>query len=325
MGHWILGLLLLFPLSVQAFPDVERTDPDRPIFEHLQAVGVMSTDGQNQFRPQVLVTRAEALVIALRAGGIAIPATFSGETFYTDVDPNTWYAPAVARAVETKVLFPNQSSTFRPEQVVSKAEFIRLLLRSTNTNLRPFLALSRQRIARDVTADDWFAIDFAYAQKYGLVPLLPDSLMEPQALLNRRAVAQITYQQLRLFYGDTTTDLVVELEAAIERLLLLVQAQKNNEAEIQLQQIQTLIVQLSRLRNDENTILASILSLSMDYLIDALRAFQRDYRLLGLEKLLLAEKQAAQLKSAGSHWEKLSAEISELIHQTISRYTLSQN
>ena len=124
--HLIVGLTIGLSFnSTQAFTDLPATDPHFSALAHLDEVNVMNSRG-GAFFPDQLVTRAEALTIALRAGGISLPAEFDGNTYYSDVDPNQWYAPVVARAVETKVL-KARNQNFWPDQVVGKAEFLTML------------------------------------------------------------------------------------------------------------------------------------------------------------------------------------------------------
>ena len=74
----LIGIFAGFSLiSVSfAFGDVPQEDDNYHILQHLHDVGVMKAYNDGNFYPEKFVTRAEAITVALRAGGITIPANF---------------------------------------------------------------------------------------------------------------------------------------------------------------------------------------------------------------------------------------------------------
>ncbi len=116
-----------------AFTDIAVDDPNANVFQHLADVGIMGAYEDGGFHPEKIVTRAAALTIALRSGGISIPQNGNSElVLFTDVNPNEWYMPSINRALELG--FITNGESFRPNEAISKAEFLSLLFRTTQVN-----------------------------------------------------------------------------------------------------------------------------------------------------------------------------------------------
>jgi DNA-binding protein H-NS len=314
---WLLPFTLLPQLTL-AFSDIAPTDPQVSVFQHLQDVGIMRADLAANFNPENIVTRAEALTIALRAGGIQL-TEYNGESIFADVDPNSWFAPIVARAAETKII--NTKNQFlRPDQAVSKAEFLAFLFRATRVNFDGFFNRTKN-LATDIPSDAWFAPHFAYAKKYQIAHLPADQFYRPQKALNRREVAVMTYRQLKLFNGNQVTKNFVELQGQIDQFMTLLRANKTEAAESHLQRIVELTNQLAQLRNDENATAAQAISLSINHFADSLRSFKLGRNLHAIENLHLAAKQAQRAQAKSGTFAPFATELSQVIRETLLTFT----
>jgi len=80
---------------------------------------------QGTFQPEKQLTRAQAAQLVYRL--LAQPESGTGDCSYTDVPSSQWYAQPV-RALCALGLFDN-GTTFRPEAVITRAEFVDLLVR----------------------------------------------------------------------------------------------------------------------------------------------------------------------------------------------------
>lgn len=313
-----ISLFLLFFLNIQnisAFSDIAADDPHAHIFQHLSDVGIMNGFKDGLFHPEKLVTRAEALVIALRSGDITIPKTFDPSKIpFSDVDPNTWYAPAIARALSLEIV--GNAPKFRPNQPVSKAEFLAFLFRATNVNYRPFLN-AKVGIADDIKADDWFALAFAYAKKYQIAHLPADNLYRPYKALSRFEVALMTFRQLRLFHGDAATRDFLELQAKIQQFMTLFRAGKTEEAQTHLPRILELTETLTLKRNNENAVAAQALSQSLKHLVLSIRAFKFGRELTGLEELFLASRYAGRTKGKSENLAVFAGDVQDIISEIL--------
>lgn len=318
MMIWRLAFTLCFTLFMglsvsHAFYDVPETDPQADIINHLRDVGIMQGFADGNFYPSKTVSRAEALSIALRAGGIQV-LNFSGETYFQDVDPNVWYAPVISRAVETNVLSDNYEN-FRPEQAVTKAEFLSFLFRATKAPLNQYA--NQRDVADDIPNGEWFTPAFAYAKRFQIAHLPTDNLYYPQKRLNRREVAMMSYRQLRLFHGSENTAQVIELEAAIKQFLSLIKENRYEEAEVHIHTLTVLSDKLARTKNDQNSVGARAISESINHLGDSFRAFRYGQNLSAISSLHLALKQAVRAETKSEAMAPFAQDLSKLIHETL--------
>jgi len=139
----------LFNLTF-AFGDVPADDVNYHIIQHLHDVNIMKAYNDGNFYPEKFVTRAEAITVALRAGGIIIPTNFDSTKIpFADVNPNEWYAPAIARANEIGLIHIESGANFAPNAAITKAEFLAFLFNATNVNLAKYAKITRN-IANDI-------------------------------------------------------------------------------------------------------------------------------------------------------------------------------
>jgi len=301
----------------QAFTDIPATDPNYSVFVHLDEVNIMNARA-GAFQPDLLVTRAEALTVALRAGGISIPNEFGGEFYYADVDPNQWYTPVIARAVETKILTP-PFGNFRPDEPVEKSEFLTMLFRASQVDLRPFY--SARNVAKDIPNESWMQPFFAYAKRYQIAHLPADGYYLPSKNLTRREVGLMTYRQLRVFHGSEETKLLVELQGSIQQFLELVRHNKTAEAEFQVHSIIALNEKIMRSHNNQDAVATLAISRSMEHLTDGLRYFKYGKNLRGISELHLALKQAERAETKSITMAPFANELAQIIGESLQAYT----
>lgn len=307
-----------FVCSVSAFSDISPEDPDRHAFEHLRDVGIVRNFPGGAFAPANMVTKAEALAFALRAGGIAIPAEFSQEFLPNDVDPNSWQASVVARARELKISNLN-SQEFFPNAIVSKAEYLAFLFRATKVNFDPFFSKTAI-ISADVPPESWFAPHFRYAQKYGIANRSADDLYYPFQGLSKRDIAKITFRQLRIFHGDAATKKFIEMQAHINQFIDFVQKDESEKATFHLQKILILSREITLQKNDETAIAAMALSKSLKNLVASLQSIKYGNRLKAVESLLLASNYAERAEQKSDIIAPVAKEIAFIIDETLNNF-----
>lgn len=303
-----------------AFGDIPAEDVNYHIIQHLNDVNVMKAYNDGNFYPDKFVTRAEAITVALRAGGIVIPANFDSTKIpFADVNPNEWYAPAISRAAELNLINTSQGS-FAPNAAVSKAEFLSFLFSATNVNLAKY-AESTRNIANDIPFDAWFAPAFAYAKQFQIAYLPATNLYFPNKALTRREVAVMTYRQLRVFYGDETIKDFIELQAKVQQFILLLRAGESERAEFQLQRILNLSQSLTLQKNDKDAVAAAAITRSIRYLAESLRSFKQGKNLKALESLFLAIQQTSRAKEKSDELKSFAEDLEGLIKETLVNFT----
>lgn len=310
----------LFNLAF-AFGDVPAEDHNYHIIQHLHDVNIMKAYNDGNFYPEKFVTRAEAITVALRAGGIIIPANYDASRIpFPDVNPNEWYAPAIARANEIGLIYIEPGANFAPNAAITKAEFLAFLFNSTHVNLKKYTGFSRN-IAKDIPADAWFAPIFAYAKQFQIAYLPATNLYNPHKALTRREVAVMTYRQLRVFYGDETIKDFIELQAKVQQFILLLRAGESERAEFQLQRILNLSQSLTLKKNNKDAIAAAAITKSIRYLAESLRAFKQGKNLKALESLFLAIQQTERVKEKSEELKSFAEDLEGLIEETLTNFT----
>ncbi len=111
--------------------DVAGTVYAGPV-SRLQALGVLTGDGEGAFRPADTITRAEASAVLVRLRGftrddVARAGVVPGR--YADVPVGHWAAGYVNLMDSLGVVRGYADGTFRPEGPVTRAEFLTMLLR----------------------------------------------------------------------------------------------------------------------------------------------------------------------------------------------------
>ena len=135
--QWITVLLLLsilcgmLPLTAQAagnpFADVPASEYYYDAVLWAVEKGVTSGTDANHFSPDAQCTRAQVATFLWRALG---KPESSGSCPFTDVKSNQYYYSAVLWAVQAGVTVGTSDTTFSPEDVVTRAQFVTFLWRS---------------------------------------------------------------------------------------------------------------------------------------------------------------------------------------------------
>jgi len=307
--------------SSNAFFDIRADDPDAEIFSHLREIGVMNGFSDGNFYPERALTRAEAVAVALKAGGKIISTPPSPAPF-ADVDPSAWYASAVAHAVKIGVISKNNQN-FRPSAPVSKAEFLAFLFRATKVDFRQYFTRTKN-IALDVPPDAWFAPHLAHAKKFQIAHLPADNFYRPNEILTRRRAAVMTFRQLKWFGGTATDRNFLELNAQITQFLEKLRAGKSETAEFHLRRITELTTKIAQTKNDENAVALAAISRSMKHFSQALRAFKFGKTLTALENLHLAERHARRAQNRSTRASGFATDLLTLVEETLTHFTQPQ-
>jgi len=320
---WRIALTFCFMMlmgfsATHAFYDITETDPQRETFNHLRDVGIMHGYGDGNFHPNNYISRAEAVTIALRAGGYRL-GEFSGRSYFDDIDPNAWHAPIVSRAVEVSLISKNHYRNFRPDEAVSKAEFLALLFRATKAPIH--LHKTERDIANDIPNSAWLTPIFAYAKRFQIAHLPTDNLYRPEKSLNRREVAMMTYRQLRLLHGSASTAQFIELQATVQQFLALINEGKYKEAEFHLHDLMRKSDDLIRTENNEDSVGARAMAQAMQHLGDSFRYFRYGKNIKAISSLHLSLKQAKRAEEKSNAMAPFARDLSQLIHGTIVSLT----
>jgi len=156
----------------------------------------------NTFRPQANMTRAEACTIFARLilGVQTIPDGYT--TRFEDVERGDWFYNAVAYLDETGFFFRNKNTTYKPNQPITRAEFVDL------ANSASALAKGDDAIAfADVPEDHFYYTSIMAAAGAGLVNGYEDNTFRPDNTITRAEVVTVINRLLGLKATSNTVSL----------------------------------------------------------------------------------------------------------------------
>lgn len=140
--------------------------------------GVFQGDGDGNFRGKDSISRAEAAAVIARFMGIE--PTEDTDSGFSDVAPDSWYAPIVTAAKEAGIV--SSDELFRPDSKVLRQEFFAMACRAFDA-----LGWLHQGCGEDRVFADFDKAD-AYAQE--IYKRLEDSGMRFEPFIRREEIGQ---------------------------------------------------------------------------------------------------------------------------------------
>ncbi len=135
---------------------------------------------EGTFQPDKQLTRAQAAQMVYRL--LAAPDSGTGPCSYADVPASQWYAKAVTALCRLGLF--DDGSQFRPEDIITRAEFVDLLVR-----LKP--DVQGQAVFSDVPTWHWAARQIGAAVQLGWINGYPDGTFKPDKGLSRAEACTI--------------------------------------------------------------------------------------------------------------------------------------
>ena len=132
----VMVLMMVFAFSASAFA-VDYSDVDSLAQEvqdsiaKVSALAIFEGDGDNTFRPNDTITRAEFAKVACVAAGLGTSGDALKNTAsqFTDVQPGEWWTGWINLAVAQGYMKGDPNGTFRPKDPITMAEVTTVLLR----------------------------------------------------------------------------------------------------------------------------------------------------------------------------------------------------
>ena len=181
----LLVILTCFALPATAFPDTADHWAATEI-NLLAAKGLVGGYPDGSFRPERGVTRAEfarLLISALNMDDSAWALETSHQLF-RDVPVGHWARVYIQLAWELGIVSGYKDGTFRPDQVISRAEMVSMLLRALK-----FVGHGDQEVSFTDELPDWARDGIMLAAKWGLVNGFEDGTFRAGAPVTRAQAA----------------------------------------------------------------------------------------------------------------------------------------
>ena len=151
-----------------------------------QEKGITDGISSDLFGPKQPCTRGQIVTFLWRAAGSPEPkGTAAG---MTDVVPGSYYAKAVAWAVENGITTGTAEGTFSPDATCTRAQAVTFLARAQNATATGKTAFS------DVPADSYFADAVAWAQANGVTTGTSETTFSPDSDCTRAQIVTFLYR-----------------------------------------------------------------------------------------------------------------------------------
>lgn len=151
-----------------------------------QEKGITEGISSDLFGPKQPCTRSQIVTFLWRAAGSPEPkSTAAG---MTDVVPGSYYAKAVAWAVENGITTGTAEGTFSPDATCTRAQAVTFLARAQNAKATGKTAFS------DVPADSYFADAVAWAQANGVTTGTSETTFSPDNDCTRAQIVTFLYR-----------------------------------------------------------------------------------------------------------------------------------
>ena len=151
--------------------------------------GITGGIDSDLFGPKQHCTRAQMVAFLWRAAGSPEPKTMSS---FTDVPADSYYAKAVAWAVENGITIGTSPATFSPDEICTRAHAVTFLARAMNAKADGKAGFT------DVPADSYYANSVAWAVENSVANGVGDGLFAPHSICTRAQIVTFLY---RLYGG----------------------------------------------------------------------------------------------------------------------------
>lgn len=173
-------------VETRPFVDVSADAYYNQAVQWAQEKGITDGISSDLFGPEQPCTRSQIVTFLWRAAGSPEPkGTAAG---MTDVVPGSYYAKAVAWAVENSITTGTAEGTFSPDATCTRAQAVTFLARAQNAKATGKTAFS------DVPADSYFADAVAWAQANGVTTGTSETTFSPDNDCTRAQIVTFLYR-----------------------------------------------------------------------------------------------------------------------------------
>ena len=173
-------------VETSPFVDVSADAYYNQAVQWAQEKGITDGISSNLFGPKQPCTRSQIVTFLWRAAGSPEPkGTAAG---MTDVVPGSYYAKAVAWAVENGITSGTAEGTFSPDATCTRAQAVTFLARAQNAKATGKTAFS------DVPSDSYFADAVAWAQANGVTTGTSETTFSPDSDCTRAQIVTVLYR-----------------------------------------------------------------------------------------------------------------------------------
>ena len=230
--------VLTIPGTLQAeselpFPDVAATDPAFDAITALKVSGIIQGYRDGSFRPEHIVTRAEAVKMIVTVTVKEADLKKLTTSPYTDIPADAWHLPFVeaARKILGILDGPPQTMQFHPERSVNLSEFLKILELAYGVDPQSAFSDLRMPLASDLRDTGiWHYPYLRYALASSMIRANGEGFLHPEEHLTRGKVALLLYRYSMFREGRRLQALAATVENEIQRMEHLLAADQTSDA-----------------------------------------------------------------------------------------------
>lgn len=139
--------------------------------------------------------------------------TPSNKNTYSDINKAEWASEAITNLSEKGIIAGYEDGTFRPLDSITRAEFVKLIIKAFYTEIKP----ASSSVFADVTSDKWYSDYVNSAFEKGIVSGDNYGNFNPDSTISRQDMAVIIYNAGSKFglFNNVSTDAEFSDEASI--------------------------------------------------------------------------------------------------------------
>lgn len=179
--------------STTPFTDVSTSNQYYTAIMALKADGIISGYPDGTFKPDQVVNRVEALKIILNGASITVPVA-SGNAGFSDTIATEWYAQYLLKAKSLNIVSGYPDGTFKPNQTVTLAENLKMLINAKGISLSNVSVTSNP--FADAFKDQWYAKYVEYAKEQKWITADANNMIYPAQGMTRGKLALLIYNSM---------------------------------------------------------------------------------------------------------------------------------
>ncbi len=182
------------------FADVGGSTSFYDAIKYLKNKNIFSGYKDGTFKPDQVISRTEVLKVALVSANRPL-LPLQGALSYQDLDAKAWYIPYIATAQLNGITQGYIGGYFKPNQNVTRAEFLKILLLATPVSIEPTV---NDAPYPDVSKDEWYAVFAQFGKQKNILPKASDGF-RPNEEITRGEVAEIIYRLMLIVKTGSTS------------------------------------------------------------------------------------------------------------------------
>ena len=193
------------------FSDVENGRWSHAAIAYLISKGAISGYGDNTFKPETSITRAEFVKIAASAFSLVYEkpdgVDETQDSFaLSDVSESDWYYPYVRGAADAKAVTGDNNGRFNPHDKISREEAAAIILRIASIKGINADAGTKIEIKDISDISDWAYTSVIQLMKMGIISGYSDGTFRPNGDITREEASKLIYELMYKMNGGVKID-----------------------------------------------------------------------------------------------------------------------